>query len=73
MAGIAGEVGGVSSRLRCGCVGDENGVGASELSVLLDGDDGCNETGRRTNCPRVFLICEASVIALETGIPVSEI
>ena len=54
----------MSLRSLCGCVGNANGVGASELSVLLDGDDGCNETGRRTNCPRLFLICEASVIAL---------
>ena len=40
------------SREQCGCVGDENGVIPSELSVD-DGDDGANEdTGRRVNCPR---------------------
>ena len=40
------------SREQCGCVGDENGVRPSELSVD-DGDDGANEdTGRRVNCPQ---------------------
>jgi hypothetical protein len=52
----------VLSRVQCGCVGDENGVRPSELSVD-DGDDGVNEdTGRRVNCPWWFLKdVEASV------------
>ena len=44
------------SRVRCGCVGDENGVGPSELSVDdVDGELDLGSTGRSTNCPRVFL------------------
>jgi len=54
-----GDVGGVKlSRVLCGCVGDENGVGASELTVDavgVDADDGGNDNvDRRTNCPREF-------------------
>jgi len=59
------------SRVRCGCVGDENGVWSSELSVDVgeldlgsDWDAGCS-----MNCPREFLKgVEASVDAeSETG------
>jgi hypothetical protein len=53
----------------CGCVGDENGVGASELSVdAVDADDDGNGTGRKVNCPRRFLRgVEASVNVEETA------
>ena len=69
--GGMGEVGGVLFKLRCGCVGDENGVGPSELSVDdTDGelDLGSNwGTGRSTNCPHVFLKgIDASVTMLKT-------
>jgi len=54
-----GDVGGVRlSKVLCGCVGDKNGVGASELTVDdvgVDTDDGGNnDVERRTNCPREF-------------------
>ena len=58
------------SRVHCGCVGDENGVGPSELSVDdVDGelDLGSCDTGRSTNCLRVFLKgVDASVRMLKT-------
>jgi hypothetical protein len=67
--GGAGDVGGVLSRVLCGCVGDENGVGASELSVdTVDADDDGNDAGRKVNCPRRFLRgVEASVNVEETA------
>ena len=59
------------SRVHCGCVGDENGVGPSELSVDdVDGEPGLGsscDAGRSTNCPRVFLKgVDASVRTLKT-------
>ena len=42
------------SRVHCGCVGDENGVGPSELLVDdVDGelDLGSFDTGCSMNCP----------------------
>ena len=54
------------SRVRCGCVGDENGVWSIDLSVDVgELDLGNNwDAGRRMNCPRVFLKgVEASVNA----------
>jgi hypothetical protein len=65
----AGDVSGVLSRVLCGCVGDENGVGASELSVdVVDADDGGKGTGCKVNCPRGFLKgVEASVNVEETA------
>ena len=53
-------------RVWCDCVGDENGVGSSELSVdkgELDLSIEC-DTGHSMNCPHVFLKgIEASVDA----------
>ena len=57
----AGEVGGVLSRVRCGCVGDANGVGAKELSVDDEDDGGSDNAERARNCPRLFLGVEATV------------
>jgi hypothetical protein len=56
----------VLSRVRCGCVGDENGVVPSELSVDdTETDLGDWDTGRSVNRPRVFLkVVEASVNTL---------
>ena len=65
----AGDVGGVLSRVLCGCVSDENGVGASELLVdAVDADDGGNDSGCKVNCPQRFLRgVEASVNVEETA------
>jgi len=52
------------SRVLRGCVGDENGVGSSELSVDDDAveDGGSDRVDRGRNWPRVFLNgVEASV------------
>ena len=59
------------SRVRCGCVGDENGVRPSELLVddvdsELDLGSSC-DTGCSMNSPRVFLKgVDASVRTLKT-------